>query len=84
MRAMLFAKYPAEAAKSLADFGPGTPESRSEFFEFNGVGILGDRVTVNYDLVGGFGWAELPTRQTPLLDEQAKEVLWNFVRNVAP
>ena len=46
------------------------------------IGFL--RYSTDYDLVDGFGWAELPTRQTPLIYEQAKGGLWNFVRNVAP
>ncbi|RLG28459.1 hypothetical protein DRO03_09745 [Methanosarcinales archaeon] len=50
MQATLFAEDPAEATKSLMEFGSGAPGGESEFFKFNDVDISGDRVTVKLDV----------------------------------
>ncbi len=49
-QATLFAEDPAEAAKSLTEFGSGAPGGELEFFKFNDVDISGDRATVKLEV----------------------------------
>jgi len=50
VQATLFAEDPAKTAKSLTEFGSGTPGGASEFFKFNDVDVSGDRVTVKLEV----------------------------------